>query len=486
MDRSHSKLMVLRSDTNGPRRKALTLLAMSLGFIVVQLDVTVVNVAVKRIGASLGGGVTGLQWVVNAYTIAFASMILTAGAMGDRFGARRVFMAGFAIFVAASLACALAPSLAILVGARALQGLGAAILVPCSLALLNHAYPGENERTHAIGIWAAGASVALAAGPLVGGVLIAAVGWRSIFFINLPLGLLGIWLTWQYVEETSRTTRAFDFAGQVIAIFALADMAAATIEAGAKGWTNPRVLCGFALFAMAVGAFIWIESKSRDPMLPLRFFSDRTFSSATLIGWLINVAYYGLIFVFSLYFQELRSYTPLRTGLAFLPMTAVVLAANLSAGTLVQRRGPRFPLVLGQAIFMAGCFSLLFMSRETAYIEMAVPLLAVGAGIGLTVPPMTSVLLGTVDKKHSGVASGVLNSSRQAGSVVGVALFGSLIAQRARFVHGVHASLLISGIAVLIGCNLAVLVRSRETHQEPKQGQEQKQEKQMSDRRRSA
>jgi DHA2 family methylenomycin A resistance protein-like MFS transporter len=221
------------------RRKTLTLAAMSLGFVVVQLDVTVVNVAVKSIGGSLGGGVAGLQWVVSAYTIAFAALILTAGAAGDRFGAKRVFCAGFAVFVLASLGCAIAPTLDILIFARVFQGLGAAILVPCSLALLNHAYPEEKERTRAIGIWAAGASVALAAGPVIGGVLIAAIGWRSIFFINVPLGLFGIWLTWRYAEDTAPSKRrALDYLGQAAAIFALADMAAAIIEAGTAGWTN--------------------------------------------------------------------------------------------------------------------------------------------------------------------------------------------------------------------------------------------------------
>src|SRR5271155_1827715 len=183
---------------------SLTLLAMSLGYGVVQLDVTIVNTALDRIGASLGGGVSELQWVVNAYTIAFAAFILTAGALGDRIGAKRVFMAGFAIFTAASLACALAPNELILIAARAAQGAGAAVLVPNSLALLNHAYPDEKERGRAVGIWAAGASLALTAGPLAGGILVALVGWRSIFLVNLPIGLIGLWLTWRYATETPR------------------------------------------------------------------------------------------------------------------------------------------------------------------------------------------------------------------------------------------------------------------------------------------
>lgn len=444
------------------RTKALTLAAMSLGYVVVQLDVTIVNVALQHIGSSVGGGVSGLQWVVNAYTVVFAALILTAGAAGDRFGARRVFITGFAIFVVASLGAGIAPSLFLLIFARALQGLGAAILVPSSLALLNHAYPSDEERTHAVGVWAAGASVALAAGPVIGGVLIAAIGWRSIFFINLPIGLIGIWLTWRYAEETTRTqTRELDLPGQGLAIFALADVAAAMIEGGKAGWTHPAVLAGYALFAAAAAAFVVVEGRSKSPMLPLSLFRERTFSASTLIGLLINIAYYGLIFVLSLFFQEIKNYTALRTGLAFLPMTAIVLASNLSAARVTARFGPRLPILFGQAVFVAGCVCLLWVTPGTPYFHMAFQLLAIGGGLGLVVPPLTSVLLGTVEKKRSGIASGVLNSSRQAGSVMGVSLFGSLIAQKTRFLHGFHASLLISAVVVLIGCFLALLIQAR-------------------------
>ncbi len=231
--------------------KALTLAAMSLGYVVVQLDVTIVNVAINSIGADFGGSVADLQWIVNAYTITFAAFILTAGALGDRLGARRIFMAGFAIFVAASLACALAPTLPVLILARLCQGVGAAILVPNSLALLNHAYPDERERHWAVGIWAAGASFSLTAGPLVGGALIALFGWRSIFLINLPIGLAGILLTWRYATENARSAaRTFDIPGQITAVLALGSLAAAMIEGGERGWGDAFVLIGFLVFAV--------------------------------------------------------------------------------------------------------------------------------------------------------------------------------------------------------------------------------------------
>jgi len=443
--------------------KPLTLAAMSLGFVVVQLDVTIVNVALPHIGSALGAGVAGLQWVVNAYTLVFAAAILTAGALGDRFGAKRCFLVGFLVFTLASLGCGFAPNLAVLVAARAVQGLGAAILVPCSLALLNHAFHDEHERTKAIGIWAAGASAALAAGPVMGGGLIASIGWRSIFFVNLPLGAIGIWLTWRYAEESTQTRgRALDLAGQFIGMFALADLAAAMIEGGALGWTRPLVLAAFLLFAVAAVTFVWIEMKSQAPMLPLSLFKNQTFSATTLIGLLMNTAFYGLIFMLSLYFQQVKHYTPLATGMAFLPMTVIVLLANLSVGPIAKRIGLRAPILIGQALLATGCLALVGISQNTSYSALSVQLLAMGAGVGLTVPPMTSALLGTVGAKLSGVASGVLNASRQAGSVIGVALFGSLIEQQRPFIPGIRAALMISVGVLLAGCLSAFLIRPEE------------------------
>src|SRR4030088_482385 len=275
---------------------SLTLAAMSLGYGVVQLDVTIVNTALNAIGTSLGGGVSELQWVVSAYTIAFAAFILTAGALGDRIGAKRVFMAGFAIFTGASGACALAPNAAILIAARSVQGLAAAILFPTSLALLSHAYPDEKQRGRAVGIWAAGASLALIAGPLIGGGLIALVGWRSIFLVNLPIGLAGLWLSWRYATETTRyRQREIDLPGQIAAIAALGCLAGAIIEGGTLGWSNPFVIAGFAASMILAIVFVVQEQRARQPMLPLSLFGHRLFTVMSVIGLLVNVAFYGLI-----------------------------------------------------------------------------------------------------------------------------------------------------------------------------------------------
>src|SRR6267154_6285060 len=255
---------------------SLTLAAMSLGYGVVQLDVPIVNTALNSIGASLGGGVSELQWVVSSYTIAFAAFILTAGALGDRLGAKRIFMAGFAVFTAASVACALAPGAATLIAARAVQGLGAAILVPNSLALLSHAYADDKARGRAVGVWAAGASLALTAGPFVGGGLITLVGWRSIFLVNLPIGLAGLWLTWRFAGETTRAPqREVDLPGQITAIAALGSLAGAIIEGGSLGWEKPFVMAGFATSAVFAVLFAWRESCAPQPMLPLSLFRHR-------------------------------------------------------------------------------------------------------------------------------------------------------------------------------------------------------------------
>jgi DHA2 family methylenomycin A resistance protein-like MFS transporter len=447
--------------TERPRfAKSLTLVAMSLGYGVVQLDVTIVNTALSSIGGALGGGVAELQWVVSAYTIAFAALILSAGALGDRLGARKVFAWGFVLFTAASLACALAPSAALLIAARAIQGVGAAILVPNSLALLNHAYPDDKERGRAVGIWAAGASLTLTAGPLAGGGLIALVGWRSIFLVNLPIGLIGLWLTWRYAEETTRApSHRLDLPGQATAIGALGLLAGALIEGGAIGWSSPWVLAGFAAAVVLGVLFVVQERRASQPMLPLTLFANRLFSLTALVGLLVNIAFYGLIFVLSLYFQEVNGLSPLATGLAFLPMMGVVLPVNLLAPRAAERFGAPAVIAAGAAISAAGCAALLGITQGTPYWAIGPQMVAIGAGLGLLVPPLTSTLLGSVDKSRSGIAAGVLNATRQTGSVLGVALFGSLLGAAGAFTTGARIALVISIVLLLVAAGAITLAR---------------------------
>jgi DHA2 family methylenomycin A resistance protein-like MFS transporter len=441
--------------------KSLTLAAMSLGYGVVQLDVTIVNTALNSIGGSLGGGVSELQWVVSTYTIAFAALILTAGALGDRIGAKRVFMTGFTLFTAASLACALAPTAEILIAARAAQGVGAAILVPNSLALLNHAYPDATERGRAVGMWAAGASLALTAGPFVGGGLIALVGWRSIFLVNLPIGLAGLWLAWRYATDTPRAQHRLDLPGQAAAIAMLGVLAGAIIEGGRLGWSNVWVLAGFGAFAILTALFVIQEQHTRAPMLPLSLFRHRMFALTSLVGLLVNIAFYGLIFVLSLYFQQINGWSPFMTGLAFVPMMGVVLPVNLLAPRLAERIGAPATIAAGALIGAAGCLALLELAHGTSYWAICAQLVAVGGGLGLLVPPLTSTLLGSVDKSRSGIAAGVLNATRQTGSVLGVALFGSLVGGGANaFLFGAKAALAISAL-LLVAAAAAIAFGSR-------------------------
>lgn len=430
---------------------ALTLAAMSLGYGVVQLDVTIVNTALDAMGKSLGGGVAELQWVVSAYTIAFAAFILTAGALGDRIGAKRIFMAGFALFTAASLACALSPNAIMLIGARLVQGLAAAILVPNSLALLNHTYTDDRARGRAVAIWAAGASLALTAGPFVGGALITLVGWRAIFLVNLPIGLAGLWLSWRYAAETTRArSREIDLPGQFAAIGALGALAGAIIEGGGLGWQHSLVLSAFAAAAVLATLFVWRESRTSQPMLPLSLFSHRLFTLTTVVGLLVNFAIYGLIFVLSLYFQRINGLSAWWTGLAFVPMMGTVLPVNLLAPRLAERIGPCPTIVVGACISALGCLGLVWIEAGTSYWAIFAQMIAISGGLGLLVPPLTSTLLGSVEKARSGIAAGVLNATRQTGSVLGVALFGSLVGGEGAFMRGLHLALVISAAVLLL------------------------------------
>ena len=441
--------------------RAATLIGTSLGFGVIQLDVTVVNVAVKAIGATFGGGIAELQWVVSSYVLMFAALILPAGALGDRFGAKRVLCAGFVIFVAASMACGLAPDFAVLIAARAVQGAGAALLGSCSLALLNYTFTSPADRARAIGQWAAGASAALSGGPVIGGILIATLGWRSIFFINTPIGLAGLWLVWRYAKETPRAARrGMDLAGAVSAVIALAAFAAAVIEAGSDGFTSPWVLGGLVVSALAVAVFIRSEARTAQPVLPLSLFRHRPFVAPVSVGFLVNVCFYGLIFLFSLLFQEQQGMSALRAGLAFAPMTAAILAANLLSGRVVAAVGRAGAILAGLAAMAIGCAALLRAGPGTGYPALVGQQILLGGGLGLLVPPMTGLLLSGVDRSRSGAAAGALTAFRQAGSLLGVAIFGAL-AGGGHFFPGLHLALWTS-IAILAASGALVgLLRGR-------------------------
>ncbi|MEM5340785.1 MFS transporter [Paraburkholderia azotifigens] len=451
----------------------------SVGFIVTQLDVTIVNIALAKIGADLHANVTGLQWIVDAYTLAFAVLMLSAGVLGDRFGARRMFACGIALFAAASLACGLSSDAATLVAARAVQGMGAAAMLPNSLALLNEACGhGPKLRARAVGLWTAAGAIAIAAGPVMGGLLIAAFGWRAIFLVNLPICALGLAATFVWVPASSvpalgsqiggKATRGLDPAGQLLAIVALTAFTGAVIEWRPLGLMHPLVGGSFVLALIATAAFIVTERRAPAPMLPLAFFSNRTFSSAVLFGICVNLTYYGVVFVLSLYLQHARGETALQAGLAFLPLTGGFLVSNVASGWVVGHYGARVPMIAGAITAALGYGLLHFADATSPLWWLLVPFLLIPSGMGLAVPAMTTAVLASVDKQRAGTASAVLNTARQAGGAVGVAAFGALAsaadaAGPAHVVAGLKSSTLISSCILLCALGLACLVH-REAH----------------------
>ena len=433
----------------------LTILAASLGFVLVQLDVSIVNIALAKIGADLGTPVSGLQWVVDSYALAFAALLLSAGALGDQIGARKGFTIGFAAFVAASLGCGLAPGPVALIVARIAQGIGAALLVPCSLALLNQAAAGDARvRAKAVSLWTAAGAVAMAVGPVLGGLLVDTIGWRSIFLINIPIGFVGIFLTQSFVQESATRHHTFDPAGQLLAILALLGLVGAVIGSEGNGFS--ATVCFILIAAVISGAaFAFVESRASNPMLPLDFFRQPTFTAATLIGLAVNFTLYGVIFVLGLYLQRIRGYSPLVSGLVFLPFPIVLLASNLTAGWIARGTNLRWLMVIGLLIGAAGYWLLHSINSQTPYLQILPGLAVIPLGVGLAVPCMTTSLLTAVPASRSGVASGVLNSVRQAGGALGVAIYGALLNERA--VAGAQLSLAISAVLLVLAAAVAAV-----------------------------
>jgi MFS transporter, DHA2 family, methylenomycin A resistance protein len=440
------------------RSPAFTAFIACLGCVVVLLDVSIVNVALQRISNGLGGNISDLQWIVDAYTLAFASFLLSAGTVGDRYGNKQVFAGGFVLFTVASVFCGTATSLAILITARVLQGMGAALIIPCSLTLLNHAFKDPAQRAKAFGWWAGSGGVSVAAGPLIGGLLVHAYGWRSIFFVNLPIGLAALLLTIRYIrEEKPAPGRRFDLGGQVVSLLALAALTTVLIDGANWGWFSPGIVGLTAGFCFLSLLFFVIETRQADPMLPLTLFHSARFSVATTLGLLLSFAFYGLIFTLSLYFQQVRHYTPLKTGFAFLPVTGLLTGMNVFAGRLAAKRGTRFPIVVGFIVGGIGFFWLGFAADISAsYPNILLPLLCVGAGVPLILPPVTSVLLASVHRSQVGLASATLNAGRQIGAAAGVAVLGSLFSAGHNFVAGFRAAMVVSGVTCIFGTLLAL------------------------------
>jgi DHA2 family methylenomycin A resistance protein-like MFS transporter len=417
-------------------RRRLALNAVCFGFFLVVLDTTALNVAIPDLHLELGGTITSLQWVLNSYTLVFASLLLTCGAVGDRIGARRFYQLGLGLFCAASLLCALAPGLGALIGLRVLQGLGAAIMLPASLSLLSHIFPDPDERARAVAHWAAVVSLAFAAGPVAGGVLTHFLGWRSIFWMNVPVSLGALAIVRAFVHEdhgaaASGKVRRIDWTGQLLVTLALFGLSYALTEAGHQGWSAPAILGSFGAAFLLVAIFMATERRSSAPVLPPALFANRTFSICVAAGLVLNFGIYGILFVESLYLQNVRHLDSLNAGLMLLPLTVLPtittrLIVRYSACRYLKRR-----MLAGFAIGVSGAAVLMLSLAGGGYAAILIGLGLMGVSLGCLMPAVTTGVLASAPTSQSGVASGILNSSRQVGGTLAVALMGSLFQIRA-------------------------------------------------------
>jgi MFS transporter, DHA2 family, methylenomycin A resistance protein len=429
------------------RGRRLVLVVMCAGLFLVQLDVSIVNVALPSIRADLRPSPAGLQWVVDGYAIALASLMLAGGTIGDLHGHRRVVLAGLAVFGLASLAAGAAPAADVLVAARIAQGAGAALLLPGTLAIIVHAFPGAAERARAIGVWAAVAGLSLPAGPVLGGLLVAGPGWRWVFFVNLPIVAAAGLLTARLVRESADPRgRRLDRPGVALGALALAAATFALIDAGHAGAASPAVLGAAALATVAIAAFVAVERRALTPMVPLALFRRRRFTIANAIAATMNLGSLGVIYVLTLFLQVVQGRSALQAGLAVIPLFAPVAAVAPLSGRLTGRIGPRAPMAAGLVVAAGGLALLSTVPAAAPYGRLLPAFLLWGAGLGLLTSAVVAAAVGAVETERAGLASAVNNTARQAGGALGIAAFGALAgdAGRPAFVHGFHVAALIA------------------------------------------
>lgn len=410
------------------RTKMLTLGAMCFALFMAMLDNTVVNVALPRISHDLGSGISGLQWIIDAYTLVFASLMLTGGTLGDMFGRKRFFLTGLSIFTVGSLVCALAPSLSVLIGARGVQGLGAALLMPGTLSILTNTFLDHRERAQAIGIWAGVSGLALAAGPVVGGVLVDRFGWQSVFYLNVPIGVIAFVVCILAVRESKHPEgRRLDLPGQVLAVIALGTLTYALIEANSYGWTSAVILTLFAVAVVTFSAFVLVERRSSSPMLQLGFFRNPTFSAGATCSAAVSFGMFGMFFFLSLFFQNVQGYTPLQAGLRALPMTVMIIIFAPLAGRAASRIGSRVPMTVGLTLNAASLFLFILVQVHTPYSHIWPLMSLAGLGMAMVMSPMTAAVMSTVPPQRAGMASATTSASREIGGVFGIALLGAIV-----------------------------------------------------------
>jgi DHA2 family methylenomycin A resistance protein-like MFS transporter len=426
------------------------LTAALLGFFMISLDATAVNVALPAIGRSLGGATSGQQWVVDGYTVPFAALLISAGAVSDRLGARRVFGWGLVVFAAASAGCGLAPGLPVLIAARVVQGGAAAVMLPSALALVRQAFAEPAARARAVAVWSAGGAAAIAAGPVLGGILTSTAGWRTIFFVNLPVGTAALVLLLLRAPRSPRLAAPLDLAGQLTAVLGLAALAFAVITGGSGGFARPSVLTALVVAALAVGCFLVVEARAARPMVPLALFRSPVVITCVGTGFSINTAFYGVAFVLSLYFQRVLGEPAITAGLLFLPMTGLLTVANLMSAHVAARWGHQVPVRAGLALGTLGMLLLAFARGRTG---LEVALVPAGAGLGFALPSLTFLLLDSLPPAQAGLAGGLFNAGRQTGGALAVATFGTLVS--GSFLAGMRVSMLISA-ALLLFSTVAV------------------------------
>ncbi|MGB7258717.1 MAG: MFS transporter [Pseudolabrys sp.] len=446
------------------RHPRLVLLTASLAVLLAQIDTSAVNLALKSIGSDLHAGVSEMQWVIDAYNLVYASLLLTAGTLGDLYGRRRVFALGVLLFSAGTLACALAPNAATLIAGRLVSGLGAAFAVPMSLVLLTIAYPGREERAHAMGIWASCNGLAFIIGPTLGGWLLASMGWRSIFYLALPVCAVTLALTYYAVEESSSPKgRKLDLPGQGLAIAGLAAFAFAAIEGSHWGFLSTPILSISGLALVALVLFVWVETRTAGPLLPISFLRRPVFSAALASAGLMTFGMYALLFIMPLYFQIMRGATPLVAGFELLPMSVSFVIVSQTVGYVTNRFGPRLVMTAGMACMGFGELALAFIGPDTSIVQTSIALFVVGIGLGLNTAPVNGVAVAALPPERSGTASGVLNTARMVGATFGVAILGAVFAayagqepaMNAGFLPGLRAALVGGGIGELIGAVVA-------------------------------
>jgi EmrB/QacA subfamily drug resistance transporter len=415
------------------REKVIVLLTMCFALAMAMLDNTVVNVALPTISKDLGAGVSGLQWIVDGYVLAFASLLLTGGILGDRYGRKKMFLGGLALFTVASLGCGLSPSTSWLIGFRAIQGVGGALLMPGTLSIITVTFP-PHERAKAIGLWAGMSGLALALGPTVGGLMVEHLGWASVFFLNVPIGIVAFIVATSTVRESvSEETRLLDIPGLLLGTGALFSATYGLIEANQLGWSDPVIVACLVGAAILMVAFLSWERRNEHAMMPLQFFRIPAFSAGNTVAFTISLGMFATFFFLSLYMQSpvLQNYTPFQAGYKFLPMTLMIVVTAPNAGRYAQKHGSRGPMTYGLLLAGSGLLLLgLTLQPHSSYLYMLPIFMIMGHGMGATMAPMTAAVMNAVGPQRAGLGSAMTNTSREVGGVLGIALLGTILTTR--------------------------------------------------------